>query len=102
MMTFWDEHEAARDRFAVLAIHNADRRAATFEQLDEQLESRGTLERWGRNLPFTVILDNSGTTTRTYGISAYPTVVLVDPEGNVYNTGGDPVLDILREKLAEE
>lgn len=97
-MKFWDEHEAQRDKFAILAIHNQRDDTDTFEKLDEKLKERGLLERWGRNLPFTVILDNTRETTTTYGVRFYPTHVLIDPEGKIVE-GGD--LSTLQAKLAE-
>lgn len=97
-MKFWDEHEAQRDKFAILAIHNQRDDTDTFEKLDKILEERGQIERWGRNLPFTVILDNTRETTTTYGIRFYPTHVLIDPEGKIVEGG---TLTTLQAKLAE-
>src|SRR5262245_38710827 len=97
MMKFWDAHEKDRDKFAVIAIHNPDKRADTFEALDKRLEDGGILKRWGKNLPFTVILDNSGETVKAYGIEAYPTTLLIDPEGKIVRGGSEKMLE---EKLA--
>ena len=72
--------------------------APTFEKLDALLESRGTIKKWGQNLPFTIVIDNSGETVKTYGIEAYPTTLLIDPEGNVVEDGSEKMLV---EKLAE-
>jgi hypothetical protein len=82
-MKFWDEHADQRDKFAILAIHNPEKSAPDFETLDKLLEQRGILKQWGRNLPFTVILDNSETSTENYGVEGYPTTILIDPEGKV-------------------
>ena len=98
MMEFWDEHKDQQDKYAVIAVHNPHKMARTFEALDEQLETRGTLKKWGQNLPFTVVLDNTGKTVETYGIEAYPTTVLIDPEGNVLQGGNETMLG---QKLAE-
>jgi hypothetical protein len=95
-MKFWDDHAEYRDKFAVLAIHNRRPEASTFEELDKLLEDHGILARWERNLPFTVILDNTGETTQRYGIRAYPTAVLIDPEGNIVEGGS---VAMLGEKL---
>lgn len=92
MMKLWDEYAEVRDKWAVLAVHNPDQRAPTFEKLDAILEERGTLKKWGRNLPFTIIIDNTGATVKNYGVQAYPTHVLIDPEGKVVK-GGDRELE---------
>jgi hypothetical protein len=87
MMKLWDEYAEVRDKWAVLAIHNPHPLAPTFEKLDAILEERGTLKKWGRNLPFTIVIDNTGTTVKNYGVQAYPTHVLIDPEGKVVKGG---------------
>lgn len=97
MLKFWDDHADQRDKFAVICVHNPDAKATTFEKLDAILEERGTIKKWGRNLPFTIVLDNTPTTTKTYGIEAYPTTLLIDPEGKVVKGGGEKLLE---EKLA--
>ena len=41
-------------------------------------------KRWeGKTLPFPILLDATGKTVKAFGISAYPTNVLIDPEGRV-------------------
>lgn len=97
-MKFYDEHEAKRDKFAIIAIHNPDSRADTFDKLDKQLEDKGILKKWGKNLPFTVILDNTPETTKAYGVQAYPTTLLIDPEGKIVRGGNEKLLE---EKLKE-
>ena len=100
MLKLWDEYAEVRDKWAVLAIHNPDQRAPTFEKLDAILEERGTIKKWGRNLPFTIILDNSGQTVKTYGVQAYPTHVLIDPEGKVVK-GGERELEAKLKEMKE-
>ncbi|MCB9894849.1 MAG: TlpA family protein disulfide reductase [Planctomycetes bacterium] len=100
-MKLWDEHKDQQDKFAIIAIHNPHKQAPTFEKLDALLESRGTLKKWGQNLPFTVALDNSGETVKTYGIEAYPTQVLIDPDGNVVAGGSEHMLEQKLNELKE-
>jgi hypothetical protein len=85
---FYDEHAEQRDRFAIVAFH--DTRAKTFEELDAKMAAKGIVEkRWkGRPLPFATLLDATGETLKTYEIKAFPTVVLIDPEGTVVQIGG--------------
>ena len=87
-MKFYDDHADQRDRFAIVAFH--DDRAKTFEELDRQLQAKGIVEkRWaGRPLPFATLLDATGQTVRDYGINLFPTVLLIDPEGNLVRIGG--------------
>ena len=91
-MKFWEEHKEQQDKFAIIAIHNPDQRADTFEKLDKLLEEKGIIKKWGQNLPFTVVLDNTKTSTTNYGVQAYPTTVLIDPEGNVVKGGSEAIL----------
>ena len=90
LIKFWDEHEAEREKYAVLAFHDAS--AKTFDELDEKLKP--VIEkRWGgRSLPFPILLDASGATVRAYGIQAYPTFLLIDPEGKLVRGGSEAML----------
>ncbi|CAG0972146.1 hypothetical protein PLCT2_01414 [Planctomycetaceae bacterium] len=87
LIKFWDAHEKDKDKFAIIAFHNPSKEAEDFAGLDKQLEKYGTLKKWGKNLPFTVILDNSGQTIKDWGIQSYPTTVLIDPEGKIVRYG---------------
>lgn len=73
----------------------------TFEELDEKLEP--IIEaRWdGKPLPFPILLDATGQTIRTFGISAYPTNVLLDPEGHVVPGDAEKRLEEELEALAQ-
>lgn len=53
-------------------------------------------EVWGGKLPFPILIDQERVTIDRYGITAYPTLVLIDPEGNVVKGGS---LEMLKEKL---
>ena len=56
-------------------------------------------KRWkGKSLPFPILLDASGATVKSYGIQAFPTLVLIDPEGRVVKGGSEA---LLAEKLKE-
>ena len=69
-------------------VHDA--KAKTFVELDEKLHERGVIEKsWGgRSLPFPTLLDDTGETVRNYSIRAFPTVLLIDPDGTVVKIGG--------------
>jgi hypothetical protein len=97
----YEKYADLRDKFEIVAFH--DDRAKSFEELDRILEEKKIVEqRWkGRPLPFPVLLDSTGTTVKTYGIRAYPTILLVDPEGKLVKFGHHDVPPVLEEKLKE-
>lgn len=67
------------DRYEVIAFH--DESAKSFEALDAKL---GPIRRasWrGRDLPFPVFLDATGKTVAAWEIRAFPTAILIDPDG---------------------
>lgn len=80
MIDFYERH-GDDGRFEILAFH--DDSVQTLEQLDTELARRGIVEKlWkGRPLPFPVLLDASGATMEQFGIHAFPTTILVDPQG---------------------
>lgn len=86
-----DDFAALGDRFEILAIH--DTSVKSFEELDELLEPYA--EEWwdGREFPFPVLLDATGETVKRYGIRAWPTVVLIDPEGRIVDDGTAELLE---------
>jgi thiol-disulfide isomerase/thioredoxin len=90
-------HGHVRDRFEVLAIHDATVR--TFEELDPLLAPI-VAELWhGEPLPFPILLDGTGETVARYGITDYPSLVLIDPAGRV--VPGTPDLEgLLRDPAA--
>lgn len=81
MMTFHDEHRDD-DRFAIVAFH--DTAAKTFTELDEKLVSVKEKHWKGRDLPFPILLDASGETIKAFGINAFPTTILIAPDGRLY------------------
>ena len=79
LVRFFDEHQAEKDRFAILAFHDAS--VKDFADLDAKLAPI-IAKRWaGRELPFPILLDSTGETIESWGIHAFPTTVLIDPEG---------------------
>ena len=61
---------------------------------DSESNVRAFMEKGGLQLP--VLLDGSGEIAAKYGISAVPTAVFIDPQGNIGNTkiGGATVDDL--------
>ncbi|MBC8329691.1 MAG: hypothetical protein ISR76_06300 [Planctomycetes bacterium] len=88
-MKLYDEYADLRDRFEILAFHDAT--VGSFEELDRKLAP--VIERrWKRTLPFPILLDATGATVKRLGIRSFPTHVLVDPAGKVVR-GGDKLLE---------
>ena len=73
------------ERVAIIAFHNKS--VATLEELDTKLEKVREKHWQGRTLPFPVLLDKTGTTISKFGIRAYPTLLLLDPEGRLVARG---------------
>lgn len=81
LMTFSEKHAADRDKFVILTFHETSR-VRTLAQLDTQLK---TLESdvWKKKLPFPIMMDATQQTLRDWGVSAFPTTYLVDPDGKI-------------------
>lgn len=97
---FYQEHAADRERFEILSVcvtNDADiKSSAQFEPWYLPLAEKA----WGgKKLPFPVLIDGEGKTRTAYGISSFPTTLLIDPDGRLVQWG-DEVL--LAEKLKEK
>ena len=78
---FAEEHADDRDKFVILTVH--DPQATDFAMLDERLKPI-IQEHWrGKPLPLPIVLDTTGETVRNFGISSWPTAVLINPEGKL-------------------
>jgi hypothetical protein len=47
----------------------------------------------GRDLPFPILLDATGKTIKAYGVRAFPTTILIDPEGRLVGEAGEKELE---------
>ncbi len=81
MIDFYEDHKADRDKFEILAFHDAQ--AKNFAELDSKLEPIIKNAWSGRPLPFPILLDSTGKTVEKFGIRAFPTMLLIDPEGRL-------------------
>src|SRR5262249_9498548 len=90
-MDLYDAHRDHRDQFEIIAFHDAT--VKDFAELDEKLKPiiRNTWR--GRPLPFPILLDSTGETIKAFGIRAFPTTILIDPDGNLVGQLGDDVLE---------
>lgn len=82
LIQFEKENPQLRSKLAILAIHENSRGGRNLEAIKKHLP---TFERdlWGGPLPFPIIVEKAASLTKTYGIRAYPTAVLIDPEGKI-------------------
>jgi peroxiredoxin len=96
-VAFYDAHPEWRDRYEILAFHCLN--AATVAELSPRLRSLEKNVWKGRALPFPILLDATDTTLKEWGVTIYPTTVLIDPDGNVVRGGS---LAMLAEKLKGE
>ena len=99
--SFWRKHQAD-GRFQALAFH--DTTAGSLDDLDIKIDPVSKAYWGGRPLAVPVLMDPAGGTIYAFGICEYPTVVLIDPEGNVVSAGNESLLpdllDLVETKLA--
>ncbi len=95
LMQFYDEFEKRRDDFEILALH--DPQASSLADLDEKLQETRDEVWGGRQLPFPILMDETGETLERYGINAFPTILVFDTEGRLVRRGD---LLTVREHLA--
>lgn len=94
-MEFYDRHQDQRDRFEIIAFH--DGTAKSIEDIDKKTKEVQD-KVWKRPLPFPVILDATGETTKRWGVHVFPTTVLIDPDGKLVRGGSERLLE---QKLEE-
>ncbi len=87
LMKLYDEFKDRRKDFEIIAFH--DTKAKTFEELDARLEQVKSRHWGGRDLPFPILLDSTGNTLRNFGVSSFPTIIVIDPKGKVVKHGGE-------------
>ncbi|MGE5191819.1 MAG: TlpA family protein disulfide reductase, partial [Deltaproteobacteria bacterium] len=83
LMEFYEEHEAQRDQFEILALCiDVDGEVKSIAELDKKLQPI-VKHVWGKQLPFPVLLDPTFKTWERYGLPGLGTVILIDPEGKL-------------------
>jgi hypothetical protein len=96
-MDLYDAHAKDRDKFEIIAFH--DGTVKDFPELDKKLESIKKSLWAGKDLPFPILLDSSGETIKTYDIHAFPTTILIDPEGKLVGEADESALEAKLPKL---
>jgi thiol-disulfide isomerase/thioredoxin len=95
LMDFYTKNKAKRSQFEILSIHDSSHKTVAAMKAEIAKIVKGQWK--GKALPFPVLLDQGGKTVAAYGITAFPTEVLIDPQGRIVE-GGD--LEMLKKKLA--
>lgn len=80
-MDLYDAHKDHRDKFEIIAFHDGS--VKNFDELDLRLKSVRQNQWHGKDLPFPILLDASGKTIEAFGVHAFPTTILIDPEGKL-------------------
>ncbi len=94
LIDFYEEHPND-DRFEIIAFHDAS--VKTLQEVDAKTATAKTQYWKGRDLPFPILIDASGSTIKQFDISAFPTMILFDPKGRLV---GEASLDTLKQALA--
>lgn len=91
LIDLYEAHKKDRDKFEILAFH--DGMVKDFKELDEK--TKGPREKYwnGRDLPFPILLDATGQTITDWGVHAFPTTLLIDPEGKLVGEAGEEELE---------
>jgi hypothetical protein len=91
LIDLYETRAKDRDKFEIIAFH--DGTVKDFNQLDEKLKAIKKMYWRDRDLPFPVLLDATGQTIKDYGINAFPTTILIDPEGKLVGLAGEDQLE---------
>lgn len=94
LIDFYELHAEHRDKFEIVAFHDSS--VDSLAAMDEKLVKTKVKHWSGRSLPFPVLLDDAKATATAYGISSWPTSLLIDPEGKLV---GEAEVEALEAKL---
>jgi hypothetical protein len=91
LIDLYEAHKKDRDKFEILAFH--DGTVKDFADLDKKLESPKQKFWNSHDLPFPILLDATGQTIKDWGVRAFPTTLLIDPEGKLVGEAGEEELE---------
>jgi hypothetical protein len=91
LIDFYELHKDARTQFEIVAFHVGNEK--TLEEIDKNLASFRQLYWFDRQLPFPSLTDFTGKTAKLYGVAAFPTTVLIDPEGKLVGNATEEHLE---------
>jgi hypothetical protein len=91
LIDLYETREKDRDKFEIIAFH--DGTVKDFKELDEKLQKVKETYWRGRDLPFPILLDATGQTIKDFGVRAFPTTILIDPEGKLVGEAREEQLE---------
>jgi thiol-disulfide isomerase/thioredoxin len=82
---FYRDHTEQRSRFEIIGVHSPDAKSYA-AALPAMMKLKKT--QWGGQIPpYPLVFDSSGKTHTLWGIEAYPTTLLVSPQGKLVGAG---------------
>ena len=99
LIAFTNDHKNSSSAFRIVAIHEKSKgENSTWREFHDKTVLLQH-ERWHvTSLPFDVLYDESSRLTSAWGVVAFPTYALIDPDGNLVPQGN---LKTLEEKLRQ-
>jgi hypothetical protein len=91
LIDLYEDRAKDRDKFEIIAFH--DGTVKDFKELDGKLTKVKEMYWRGRDLPFPILLDATGQTIKDFGIRAFPTTILIDPEGKLVGEAREEQLE---------
>lgn len=88
---FYEEHKDHRDKFEILAFHV--QYAKDMDDYDAKIKSAKKRYWKDMELPFPLLLDATDKTIKSFGIHAFPTTILIDPDGKLVGQVGEEELE---------
>ncbi len=84
LMKIYDEYPDQRDKFQIFAFHHDTAGKVKNISDMEAMNADNVKNLWkGRDLPFPVLLDSTGKTMKDWDIHAWPTLIIINPQGKV-------------------
>lgn len=79
------EHADKLDKFETLTFHDSS--ATSPKELDQRLRERGVVEKHWNSKPLSlpILFDSTGATIKQFAVREFPTMLLIDPSGEVVN-----------------
>jgi len=93
LVEFYEDNHS--DKFEIIAFHENSVRG--FVDLDKKVSAVRSQYWKGRRLPFPILLDDTGDTLRRFQIGAFPTTILIDPDGRLIANAS---ISMLKDALA--
>lgn len=103
-MKFYESHTADRDKFAIITFHYSREDDQSFNAIDphiKQLEE----QRWKKKFPFPILVEQGQKTMQAWGVQAFPTAALINPQGKLVaidNFGIEEMLEAELRKAAKK